>query len=199
MSGPRSERDIDWRAVRTLIRDRLLALSQPDERVDVDDLVQESCIRLLRATSAEASHNVGGLATVVARRTWVDYIRRKTRNRRFLVATDAIDIERSAADADPSTPCPGETHLGSLRDRIELIVQEIFHERGAEGCLELARAYFDERDWTVVSKELGASYATVRKRWSRCVATLREIMAQDPVFRELFARAGVSAAGTPEA
>jgi len=200
MSHPSSgdpRHDLDWGDVRRLLRKRLLALSRSEDRDDLEDLVQESCVRVFRALGAGEARNLDGLASVVARRTWVDYLRRKTRARRHLVVTDSAVLDASSSAAHADTGDDG--HLGGLRHRIELIVQEVFDEHGAGACLELARAYFDERDWSVVARQLELSHASIRKRWSRCLRTLREAMARDPDLAPLFVDAGDSHPAAPGA
>lgn len=173
----RRERAIDWLLVRRRARLILGALSQPEDRDDLDDLAQEACVRFLRAIRLEAHHNPGGLLTVVVKRTWVDYLRRKTRARRGLRAA-----AEDATHAPP--PVPGPVDDVGATDRLQRIVEAVLEAHGAGDDVPLLRAYLGGRDWLVVSRELGTGYASVRKRWSRTLAKLRRIVAEDPGLAE---------------
>lgn len=171
---------LDWSQIRASLARRFGTMSDAGDRPDVDDLVQEACLRLHRAARRAPVRDAESLASTIARRVWNDYLRRKIRARRYF-AEDS-EAEESVPFLDPM--------MGDLRERIELIVQEIFDAHGAVTCKRLAAAFFDARDWQAVSARSDSSHAAVRKRWSRCVALARRALAADPDFAAYFTDTG---------
>jgi RNA polymerase sigma factor (sigma-70 family) len=178
-SAHTGEREIDWNAARRFLRRRLELEVSGTERQELDDLVQEACVNLLRAVRRESARDLEGLMTVIARRTHTDFVRRRIRARRTLAPAglDGIDA------ADPRSP--HDDLVGELHRRLELIVLELFQRHGAGDCQALARAYFAEHDWAQVARELGMSHEAVRKRWSRCLEVPRRELAADPQLRRV--------------
>jgi DNA-directed RNA polymerase specialized sigma24 family protein len=174
MTQDRADRDptadLDWDRMRTLLRNHLLRRAESGDRDHLDDLVQEACVRLLRASRRGPVESPDALAATIARRTWVDHIRRRTRWRNLFVAETGQ--EAPALSGGPA--------FGDVRDRLQFIVTELLESNGSHGCLDLARAYFAERDWKTVAAAAGRSYAAVRKQWSRCVTEVRDLIRRDP-------------------
>ena len=170
--------DLDWDLCRDFFRIRLSRHLGGPERGPLDDLVQEACIRLLRAVRIQPADNLEGLMAVIAGRTWKDYLRRNSTQKKYFesLETEDRDVASFAAEAPD---------LGDLRDRLELVVQEIFESHGRVECQELALRYFDEHDWKQIGEDLGVGYAAIRKRWSRCLTLVREAFASDPRFVDL--------------
>lgn len=166
-----SDPALDWEEVNNALRRHLGRRAGAADRQFLDDLVQEACIRLLRAARRSRVENLDALVSTVAHRTWVDFIRRRMRWRRVFTA----DSERT-----PEAAAPDGHAYGDVRDRLQFIVLELFEREGAEGCRDLARAYFAEMDWKTVAASRKQGYAAVRKRWSRCVEEVRRLMKQDP-------------------
>ncbi len=164
----------DWDEVRRGFRRLLGALAGPADPALVDDLVQEACVRLLRAARREAVREPEALMTVLARRTWYDHLRRTVRTReRFAPLGD--DHDRVPA------PAPGgDPRLGDPAERLVLVVQEIFAARGADECRGLLRDFLAATNWRTLAERLGVDHAALRKRWSRCLAVARADLAADP-------------------
>lgn len=176
---PKSDGAIDWDEARPFLKSTLARMIGPREEADLDDLVQEASVRLLRATYDTLVQDSEGLMRTVARRTWIDYLRGRIRNRSY--------VEWFGLELRVSTPSPlHRDEFGDLRERIEFVVQDVFEGQGAMECSQLAGAYFTSTDWGSVASDLGVSHATVRKRWSRCLALVREVLASDPDFSSLF-------------
>lgn len=169
--------ELDWEAIQSAFRSHLGRRAGAGDRRFLDDLVQEGCIRLLRAARREPVENVDALVSTVAHRTWVDFVRRRMRWRRVFAAGD---------DQIAETPAPGGYEYGDLRDRLQFIVLGLFEREGADACRDLARAYFAETDWKTVARSLNQGHAAVRKRWSRCVEEVRRLMKQDPQLSRMF-------------
>lgn len=169
-----SHGQFDWerarRHVRALYRGRA---SGPDHEA-VEDLVQECCIRTLRAMRRQAAEKPWALLQTVAQRTWVDHQRRSVRRRERLRALDDRD-EISQPFDDPI-----DRELGELRERLVFMAHELFDRDGAFECQQLLRDYLGALDWQEVAQRLGRTHAATRKRWSRCLASLREAIARDP-------------------
>lgn len=177
MSRDRATNDapIDWDEARRFLA---RAMSQHAGAGDsyIDDLVQEACVRLLRAQRRGPVTDLEALMRAVARGAWVDHIRRRTRARLY-TEQFGRELETESSLNDPE--------LGDLVDRLELVVQEMLDREGATDCKQLALEYFESRDWRVVSERLGLSYSAARKRWSRCVVRLRAAFARHPDFGHL--------------
>lgn len=161
---------IDWDEVRALLRRHLAQRVGSADRDSLDDLIQEASIRLLRAARRSKVENLDALASTIARRTWVDFVRRRVRWRRIF----SENTEWQAV------AMPGGSEWGDLRDRLQFVVLALFDREGSDACSDLARAYFAELDWKTVAGSLNQSYSSVRKRWSRCVEEVRRHMGQDP-------------------
>lgn len=167
--------DLDWDEVRGALRRSLASRAGSSDRDHLDDLVQEASIRFLRAARRARVEHQDALASTIAQRTWVDFIRRRTRWRR--VFSENTEWE--------SVAMPGGSEWGDLRDRLQFIVLALFDREGSASCSELAKAYFAELDWKTVAGSLNQSYSSVRKRWSRCVQAVRGHLKQDPHLAEI--------------
>ena len=157
----------DWNRVRSLLRRRLEARLSPGEREEIEDLVQEALVRLLRARGRGAIGNLDAFLHTLARRTWIDFIRRK-RRWKLLMEAGGVDVTRLPA---PDRAAPWL--LGDIQERIETVVLLHFEREGHAECGSLARTFFAERSWNAVAEERNLSGAAVRKRWSRCLDALR--------------------------
>ena len=171
---------IDWEQVQVSLRRRLAGRLDPSEHTELDDLVQESCIRLLRVSRRERIEDIEALVSVVARRTFRDFLRRRYRHERLWSVLD----EEHGDVADPGEVV--DSSFGDLIDRIEFVVLEIFASDDRQECRDLARAWFVRKNWKALAEELGLSHASVRKRWSRCLELPRKIFRGDPDLRHLF-------------
>jgi DNA-directed RNA polymerase specialized sigma24 family protein len=145
-SGP--DRELDWSVLRMTLRRHLARRAGAGDREYLDDLVQEASIRLLRATRRGPVEQIEGLAATIAHRTWVDFIRRRTRCRRVF----------SPGERFEATVGPEAFPLGDPRDRLRFVVLELFGREGSTRCAELARAYFAETDWKQVAGALELSH-----------------------------------------
>ncbi len=189
MSRPHVPLPMSWEeARRTLLQhlQRHAAGRDPDH---LEDLAQEACVRLLRAVRREAPRDLNGLMASLAHRTWVDHVRRWRRTRdRFGSPAAMPGSMADPGSAGVAREAENDPDLGHLLDRLELVVQEAFLDAGAEACAGLARAFFAERDWRQVADDLGVGHATVRKRWSRCLTLVRDVLRRDPQYADLFPR-----------
>lgn len=161
-----SEDSIPWEEARSLFKRILasrLASSGPD---DLEDLIQEALVRLLRAIRREPANNLEALMVEIARRTAIDYMRRRKRWSLILERSSTLETI-----VDPR-PFPSEA-VGDPATRLEFVVLEYFRSTRSS-CLEIANAYFEARSWPAVAARTGIRPATVRKRWSRCLEQLRK-------------------------
>ena len=149
------------------------ALAGPADALLIDDLVQEACVRYLRAQRREEVREPEALMTTLARRTWYDHLRRRTRTReRF---TSLSENHERVAAASPARD-PG---FGDPAERLTLVVQEIFLARGADECLDLLRSFLAATGWQNLAEHQQVGYAALRKRWSRCLAMARHELSAD--------------------
>lgn len=174
-SGPRREPELDWATVQASLRRQLARRAGTGDREYLDDLVQEASIRLLRAVRRGPVNHVEGLAVTIAYRTWIDFIRRRMRCRKLF----------SAGAKTEATVGPEAFVWGDPAERLRFVVLELFDREGSTGCLELARAYFAEKDWKSVAASLDRSHDAIRKAWSRCVDTVRRMVKEDRALSRL--------------
>ena len=168
-AGP-ERADLDWKKIRSLLQSHLGRRADRGDREFLEDLTQEACVRFLRASRGRPVENQEALAATIAKRTWVDFIRRRTRWRKIF--SEAVEVEAESL--------AGGFELGDQRERLQFIVQELFDRNGSQGCLDLARAFFAEMDWKSVAESKNRTYASVRKQWSRCVQEVRRMVKEDP-------------------
>jgi RNA polymerase sigma factor (sigma-70 family) len=161
-----NEAEIRWDEASAFARRRLEYELPSWARGQVDDLVQETMVRLLRAVRREPVENLEALMTEIARRTAIDCLRRRSRWS-IVLCEEAGDIE---AVPDPAARGP---RLGDPLERMRFVVLEFFAAREAR-CRDLAVAYFAEQDWKAVAAAEGRSHEAVRKQWSRCLGMLRQ-------------------------
>jgi DNA-directed RNA polymerase specialized sigma24 family protein len=167
----------DWSEIRRRTRRRMERLIEPPDAADLDDLVQEACVRLLRASRRELIEDWEAMIATVARRTFTDHIRRQQSARRKAAA---LALEAGTTPAEPML----HVSLGTLADRLPLIVQEVFLEQGATECLELLDTFCAGRPWSGDARAQELPPATLRKRWSRCLAIARSALRADPSLKD---------------
>ena len=178
-SPTRFDANIDWIHARQFLRERLRREIDACDESQLDDLVQEACVRLLRACRRESIQQLEALMATIARRTWADHLRRRIVARRWLEPY-GDEFESTPADRPLYDP-----QFGDILQRLELVIGEFFRRQAKPECQQLATAHFEGRGWNNVANELSISDVTVRKRWSRCVSLLRDEFERDPALRGL--------------
>ncbi len=165
---------LDWDDVRHKLRRLVRGLAGDTDAAVVDDLVQETCVRLLRVTRREQVREPEALLATLARRTWYDHLRRlvRTRERFQTMGDDGFDA------ADPAAPWDAD--LGDPAERLALAVQEIFVSQDATTCLDLLQHYLAAASWQLLATREGVPYTAIRKRWSRCLSLARAQLVADP-------------------
>lgn len=173
---------IDWNAARVSLRRRLAGRLDPAEIGELDDLVQEGCVRLLRASRREPIGDLEAMISVIAGRTFRDWLRRRYRHERLCRPLESVPEIEAESQLDP--------RYGDLIDRIEFMVMELFRREERPDCAELAQSWFAGRNWKQLAAGLGLSHAGVRKRWSRCLELPRRIFGADPALASVFRSLG---------
>ena len=167
MPSSRATDTLEWGEIQENLRRTFLGLSQGAEPADIDDLVQEASVRLLRIVRREEVREMGSLLPTVARRTWYDYLRRVIRARER--ASDPGEQREIAGQLSPGW----NAELGDPAERLALVVQEFFVGRGARECLDLLRQFLSATSWQQLAGQQDVEPTTLRKRWSRCLAMAR--------------------------
>jgi RNA polymerase sigma factor (sigma-70 family) len=169
---------VDWNAAREFLHRQLsIALDRVDP-AEIQDLTQEALIGLVGAVRREPPRNLEALMTTIARRTGIDYIRRRRTWSRVMTPMEESHAERpDPRAADPET-------MGDPKERLAFIVLEFFRVQSAP-CYELAEYRFAGVDWKDVGEKTHRSHAAIRKQWERCVAMLRKCAGEsdDPLSR----------------
>jgi len=163
-----SEDTIDWETARRFVRDvvaRALRGRAPDE---IEDVTQQALIGVYRAVQRSRIQNLEAFMVTVANRQSLSFLRRMKVVSKH---TDAVAAEVAGVGA------PTSRNDVDLIAWIRFLVAEALG-RGSE-CHELALAHFAGRSWKELAAERGTGHAALRKRWSRCVQTLKERIADD--------------------
>jgi DNA-directed RNA polymerase specialized sigma24 family protein len=169
-----SEAEIQWDEASAFLRRRLGYEVPASSRGQIDDLVQECLVRLLRVVRREPVENLEALMTEIARRTAIDCMRRRTRWK-------AIVEPEGPGFAELPDPRARADEIGDPVERLHFVVLEFFTIREAP-CRDLAAAFFTEQDWKAVAAARGRSHDAVRKQWSRCLGILRDAAREDPAL-----------------
>jgi RNA polymerase sigma factor (sigma-70 family) len=157
------------------LRARLLRELRRQIRADaetLEDLAQEACVRLIRAIRHDPASDPAAYVKVVAQRTGSDYLRGIYRQRRLMESVETGELELAIAQAHA-------TDKGELIERLEFVVLELLEREQATECHQLARAWFDGRNWRDLAEQRKIAHSALRKRWSRCLERVRELLDQD--------------------
>lgn len=165
--------EISWGPAREFLHRCLARTLFRTDPADLEDLTQEALVRLLRACRAREPQNLQALMRAIARRTAIDFIRRRERWARLVCR-----FANAEAHAVPAGDPPPDTG-GDPLERVRFLVREFFAQRNRL-CAELAEAFFAERNWQAVAEERRCSSEAVRQQWSRCVKALREAVRRGP-------------------
>lgn len=151
---------IDWQHARgfllSAVRHRLKDVPPQTH----EDLAHDALVRLLRACRSQTIINLEAFMNTIASAVVTDFLRSRRRWQLLLAPFDESAARVPAGATDPLS-------------RLEFLVLEFFAERNAD-CAVLAREYFAEVPWSDVSKSLDEPPPRIRKRWSNCLALLRD-------------------------
>lgn len=159
--------------LRRCVRRRLFRYGE----ADVQDVTQEAAIRLIRMLRREGASNLEALMSVICQRATTDFIRRQTRH----PSPEPLD------EQGPDSATPPNTLRASELERLQFALLELFRTQDAK-CHELATAYFKERDWRSVAKDLNESHAAIRQQWQRCRAKVKKVARRCPDYLLEWAR-----------
>ena len=176
---PSPDIQVDWEALRSLVRRRVRSKYAHLQSDDLEEICQLALVRVLRVLRGSDVRNHEGLSAVAADRAAGDWWRAR---RRWQGRFEPLDPAADPPGGDP----PREGTFGDPLERVRFVVTEFFDSNHA-GCAELARPFFESRDWGAVAASFGRSHEAVRKQWSRCVALLRERLRGEltPLFEAL--------------
>lgn len=131
---------------------------------DIRDIAQETMLRLREVQQSEEIANPHALATEIARRRALDMVRQ--RDRRFHGAVELASLVEPIG-------------LAALEaERTLFKVLETF--RGSSHCYELARLRMSGASWEQVAEKAHLKPNTIRKRWQRCLALLKQVARRCP-------------------
>jgi RNA polymerase sigma factor (sigma-70 family) len=166
------QQDVDWTRLQSLLRRVIQSHLGKIEDADLEDCVQEAYLRLIRHLREEEVRNTPALATTVARRTAIDWLRRhKTARERFV----PLGLQHEQLGDGSS----GSAEPWDRRELLAFLIVQFFRER-RPSCCSLAEAYLDGRNWKIVAAAHGKSYDALRQEWTRCRQCLFEAVRANP-------------------
>lgn len=146
-----------------------VARAQGVAHADVADVVQHSWLELVSRLEGIRSPSAltAWLVTTTKREAW-------RLNRRRQTPVDPSDI----VDVADDTPDPAS---GLITDERDALLWKAFRQL-SERCRELLRvvAMVDRPDYASVSQALGMPHGSIGPTRGRCLAKLRELLADDP-------------------
>lgn len=164
---------IDWDRIRSFVLKRVRAKTSPQlfararRGTEIDDLVQETIVRLFFALERTVPRNLDAFATDITDKVVIDFVRKGyvdgTRHEpRSTEDEGEPDIPDASAGADVWT---------DRTESLEFLVQEFFEQRGARECLQLMYHRFDsvKPDWDEIGTKVGKSADAAKQAWSRCL------------------------------
>lgn len=164
------ETRIPWEEARRFLRECIATRHRPRDAATLEDLTQEALTRLLRVVRREDVVNMNGLMFEIARRTWIDHVRREKRGRLLL--------QKAQHDLDPVVS-PPDGDFGDPLERLRFTTLEFFRAHRAP-CHAIAEVFFEGQDWKTVAIRMGRPYTAIRKQWSRCIQALRVGLGANP-------------------
>jgi RNA polymerase sigma factor (sigma-70 family) len=164
------ENQIPWAEARTFLRECIATRHRPRDAATLEDLTQEALVRLLRVIRREEVANMNGLMYEIARRTWIDHIRREKRG--------GLLLQRAQRDME-SAASPQDGDFGDPLERLRFTILEYFRASRAP-CHAIALVFFEGQDWKTVAARMGRPYTAIRKQWSRCIQVLRDALGSNP-------------------
>lgn len=170
----------DWEGARALMK-RVIAANLRG-RVDADemeDLVQEACVGLMRAVERGVVGSFEAMAVTIAKRTAIDRMRRRQ-------WTEPLDGDPGLHD-----PAPDDDWL-SIEDA-QLFMREIMKSLG-DSCRDLFDQWLATLNLRAVAERLGINHATARKRAERCRSEALKICLADDGPLGNWARAAMEGA-----
>jgi hypothetical protein len=172
-----TEPGIDWKEARAFLRRRVSVELRFEDPATLEDVCQDSLVRLLRASRSMEIRNLEALMTEIARRACISHIRsaRVKRDRFTPLEDDAPEPEDRSSDGAGLAVDPVA--------RLCFMVLEFL--RGHDGlCHQIARLRAQGVDMSEIAGRVGRSHDAVRKHWSRRCwpAVLAEIGPDDELL-----------------
>lgn len=156
---------VDWQGARALMK-RVIAANVrragPDE---IEDLVQDASVGLMRAVLRGSVENLEAMTVVIAKRAAINWMRR-------LQWTRPLGED----ERDLSAPEPEREWLSA--DEAQFYVRQILHLLG-DTCRELFELWLETLNLHEVAKRLGLRHAAVRQRRVRCNEQVRRVCLAD--------------------
>ena len=168
------EHQIDWKDTTRRLRAAIRMRLGPCDEQMLLDLVQEASVGLLRQVRREGARNLHGLISVIAHRTAIDEIRRRTRRR---LRSENFD------ELSKDIPEESSGSSGDRLSRLWFLAMEFFRQNKSD-CQDLGLKYAQLHGWELVARELGITTLAVRGRWSRCMKAFRDWLSRDPELME---------------
>jgi len=166
---PQARTAPDWKALRHYALQRVRLKLRFAPATTVEDLAQEVMVTLFRLSLREPLVNPEALTTTLVHRVCVDHVRRMRGPSGRLDPLPATDTP-----LELPAPDPGHEVGADMLELFRFIVLEHFKQSDSP-CHELATDFFAEQSWSMVARRLQVRHNTVIKRWSRCMAQIREL------------------------
>lgn len=157
---------VDWKKAEATMRRVITANVGNAGRDDIDDLVQESQVGLMRTVQRGEVENVEAMAVTIAKRKAINWIRRPKR------------VYEDLNSGPGEIAAPTEDRDGLAPEEIQFYVRELILCLSLV-CKELFESWFRSLNLADVARELGVSHANARQRKGRCVNSLRDVLLAD--------------------
>ncbi len=165
--------DIDWDRIRAFALKRIRTKTSPQlfararRGTEIEDLVQETVVRLFFALERTQPRNLDAFATDIADKVVIDFVRKGY--------VDGVRHEPRPTEDEgdpelPDTKASADVWVDRT-ESLEFLVQEFFEQRGARECLQLMYHRFDsvKPDWAEIGTKVGKSADAAKQAWSRCL------------------------------
>jgi RNA polymerase sigma factor (sigma-70 family) len=165
--------EVDWASARELVRAFIARRSRGSALDDVEDLTNATLEKLSRVLSSGPIDRPEAVMMTIARRTLIDYWRKKTVERRHF---------EPASERSEKVPDPGVDPLEQLLDRRAEVrwVVISFLRRHAPRCCELALSYFAQESWEQLAQRNGKTEGALKREWHRCVERMSLSATRNP-------------------
>jgi len=166
------EAEVDWNQAARFLRGRIRKKLSDIPVADLDDLVQEASVRLLRTLRRTEVRNLEALMQDIGLKTANDFLRRKLRWAAITRLPNAANPGGGPSDARAERSA---VPYADPVDREVFVVLEFFRKKSPV-CRDLALRFYRGFSWAETAREWGRAPGAIRQQWMRCTSAYRRAM-----------------------